>query len=354
MNHVDPASPSPMRSWRVWLASVAFWCVFVWLVYGTGAVQHVVDGRSVAFLSWPALRQLMRSFGPYVLLTPILLHAARHLLHQRGRTFWWRACGSILAPSAVHSAIWCATEAPSWEPDAFLIGIMSHGFPYAAILGTGLVVEHRRVAAARERELARAQLRALRAQLQPHFLFNTLQAIGALAPRDGVLAAKMTTLLGDLLRNTLRERVTDLVSLAEEQLLLQPYLQLQQLRFADRLRIEVDIPGDLLDATVPDLLLQPLVENALQHGIEQRPGAGIVRITAARVGDTLRLEVHDDGKGLPQATAEQRFGTGLGATRDRLRALFGDHAAVTLRTNEHGGTTATVDLPFDTRRTRVA
>ena len=153
----------------------------------------------------------------------------------------------------------------------------------------------------------------------------------------------MTTLLGDMLRHSLRERTSPLVPLADEVELLQPYLQLQQLRFADRMRVQIDVPPSLRDAMVPDLLLQPLVENALQHGIEQRTGAGMVYIRAARAGDCLLLEVRDDGVPVDAAVHE---GTGLEATRQRLQTLFGDRASLTLAPNPQGGTTATIRLPF--------
>jgi two-component system, LytTR family, sensor kinase len=214
------------------------------------------------------------------------------------------------------------------------------------VLAVFVVYEQVLLREAARRELLATQLRALRAQLQPHFLFNTLHTIGVTAKQDGATAARMTTLLGDLLRQTLRERGGALVSLAEEHDLLQPYLQLQQLRFGDRLRVDVDLPADVLAGAVPDLVLQPLVENALQHGIEQRPGDGHVRVVGRHVGDHLLIDVHDDGVGLPALASEPVLGTGLGATKARLQAIYGDGASLSLRGNERGGTTASLRLPW--------
>mgnify|MGYP002777652878 CR=1 FL=1 len=190
-------------------------------------------------------------------------------------------------------------------------------------------------------------LRALRAQLQPHFLFNTLHAIGVTAKHDPDAAQRMTTLLGDLLRAALVDRGGKLVSISEELSLLQPYLQLQQVRFQDRLRIETDVPPRLLAAQVPDLLLQPLVENAIEHGIEQRPGAGLVRIVARTEDGKLVVEVEDDGPGPEQEGEPKDVGTGLGATIQRIRLLFAAEAWLELRRNRNGGTTAQVRLPLE-------
>lgn len=196
-------------------------------------------------------------------------------------------------------------------------------------------------------ELARTRLASLRSQLQPHFLFNTLHTIGVTAKHDPSAAQRMTTLLGDLLRASLTDRGGSLVSLSEELTLLQPYVQLQQVRFQDRLRIETDVPPRLLAAQVPDLLLQPLVENAIEHGIEQRPGAGLVRIVARTEDGKLVVEVEDDGPGPEQEGEPKDVGTGLGATIQRIRLLFAAEAWLELRRNRHGGTTVQVRLPLE-------
>jgi LytS/YehU family sensor histidine kinase len=195
-----------------------------------------------------------------------------------------------------------------------------------------------------ETQLAQAQLQALRMQLQPHFLFNTLNAISALALADPLQARLMIARLSDFLRLTLEERHAPQVPLSRELEFLTCYLGIQQVRFQDRLSTELDVADDTLAAAVPNLILQPLVENALRHGLQDKPGAGILRVSTRRDGDQLQLRVDDDGLGLPPAgTAE---GIGLGNTRSRLHMLFGDAAQLVLSAIPGGGTRAEVRLPY--------
>lgn len=330
--------------WAVWPTSVAFWLGTGVVMSALGAYRVEVDGVVQTLASPRLWRDLLALYLPLAVATVWALAATRQFAAATGRGWWWRLGAWLLVWAGLH-----ATGQACWQgfdfAGAVALGVV-YLFYYAAIFGFALVVNQRQHAAARERELLATQLRALRAQLQPHFLFNTLHAIGVTAKADGAAAARMTTLLGDLLRQTLRERDGALVSLAEEHELLQPYVQLQQLRFGDRLRLDVDLPPDVLGGAVPDLVLQPLVENALQHGLEQRPGAGHVRIVGRRHGEQLVIGVHDDGVGLPGAGGDVALGTGLGATRARLAALFGDTASLTLRSNERGGTTAELRLPW--------
>jgi LytS/YehU family sensor histidine kinase len=195
-----------------------------------------------------------------------------------------------------------------------------------------------------ETQLAQAQLQALRMQLQPHFLFNTLNAISALALADPLQARLMIARLSDFLRLTLEERHAPQVPLARELEFLACYLGIQQVRFQDRLSTELDVDDDTLAAAVPNLILQPLVENALRHGLQDKPGAGTLRISTRRDGDQLRLRVDDDGLGLAPAGGGE--GIGLGNTRSRLQMLFGDAAQLELSPIPGGGTRAEVRLPY--------
>jgi signal transduction histidine kinase len=195
-----------------------------------------------------------------------------------------------------------------------------------------------------ETQLAQSQLQALRMQLQPHFLFNTLNAISALALADPLQARLMIARLSDFLRLTLEERHAPQVPLSRELEFLTCYLGIQQVRFQDRLSTRLDVDDDTLDAAVPNLILQPLVENALRHGLQDKPGAGILRISTRRDGDHLQLRVDDDGLGLPPAGTLE--GIGLGNTRSRLRMLFGDAAHLELTSIPGGGTRAEVRLPY--------
>jgi hypothetical protein len=332
---------------RVAVGTFLFWLGGLWLSYGLGRFELFVDGRSVRLDSWEFLTHAARVHGTFWLCSMAALWLASRACRE-GVVRWRTTVLGTLLLAVLWSGEIVLASPSLGEALRTLIGVLPTSvLQVGAFVAVGIGWQLWRRGQLRERELQQAQLRALRSQLQPHFLFNTLHAIGVTATRDGATAARMTVLLGDLLRHSLRERRSPLVSLADEVELLQPYLQLQQLRFADRMRVQVDVPESLQDAMVPDLLLQPLVENALQHGIEQRPGAGVVHIRAARDGDGLLLEVRDDGVPVDAAVHE---GTGLQATRQRLQTLFGDRASLTLAPNPQGGTTATIRLPFTEAR----
>lgn len=225
---------------------------------------------------------------------------------------------------------------------------------FAGVFAAGLALEaaHRRRAAelARaqlENQLVRAQLSALQAQLQPHFLFNTLNAAVALARAgDAEATARVLVLLGELLRTLLRSDAPQEIPLREELALLETYLEIQRVRLGDRLKIHWNIADDVRDALVPQLVLQPLVENAVQHGIARRSRAGQLDIAAVRHGDRLRLTVCDDGPGVAATfSVEQAGGLGLRNTRERLRRLYGARSELELAT-VNDRTTAAIELPM--------
>ncbi|HEY0195353.1 MAG TPA: histidine kinase [Kofleriaceae bacterium] len=227
---------------------------------------------------------------------------------------------------------------------------------YAGVLATGIAIDaarRRRVAelgrAQLEAQLAYAQLGALRAQLQPHFLFNTLNAAVALARAgDAEGTAQVLVLLGDLLRQLLRGDAPQEVPLREELSLLETYLEIQRIRFGARLQVGWSIDDSVRDALVPQLVLQPLVENALQHGIARRTRAGRLDITATRRGGQLELTVCDDGPGVaPSFSLAAATGVGLRNTRDRLARLYGARGALALAT-VGATTTAAIELPIRT------
>ena len=222
---------------------------------------------------------------------------------------------------------------------------------YAALVAGYAFVRHheeRRERAVRdaqlEAELARAQLDALRMQFQPHFLFNSLNAISELFHRDPVLAERMIARLGDLLRMSLDQQEQE-ISLGQELEFLDRYLDIQKARFGDRLQTRTEIePATLADALVPSFLLQPLVENAIKHGVGTLNASGSI-VVRARQGadDSLVLEVCDDGVGLP---ANFQSNIGLRNTADRVRHLYGPTARVELKSNEGRGATASVRIPL--------
>jgi LytS/YehU family sensor histidine kinase len=199
-----------------------------------------------------------------------------------------------------------------------------------------------------EAQLIQARLEALRAQLNPHFLFNALNTIAMLVRRQANAEALRGIVgLSQLLRQVLDRRAAAEVSLGEELALVEHFLAIEQLRYPDRLRVRIRVDRGVLEAQVPNLLLQPLVENAVRHGIGRRRGAGIVEIVVHRRGDALTLQVRDDGPGLPDGWCpEEGFGLGLANTRERLQRLYGPDHRFELCNDARGGAQALVQIPF--------
>lgn len=194
-----------------------------------------------------------------------------------------------------------------------------------------------------EAELTQIQLDALRKQLHPHFLFNTMNTISVLMEEDIQRARRMLLRLSELLRVTLEYDGAHEVPLRQELDLLRHYLEIEQIRFEGRLSIQLAIDSQTLDVRVPTLILQPLVENAIRHGIAPRAAAGHVTVRAERKGDELHLEVRDDGPGLAEG---HRAGVGLLNTRSRLAHLYSKRARLELLPAEGGGTVAKIALPL--------
>lgn len=196
-------------------------------------------------------------------------------------------------------------------------------------------------------QLAKSQLQALKMQLHPHFLFNTLHTISALVHEDPELAEKTIARLSELLRHFLATSMIQEVPLSEELRILGLYIVIEQTRFEDRLRVQEDVPEALRDAMVPNLVLQPLVENSIRHGIGKRSEPGWISVSAERCGETLVLRVTDNGAGLrPDAAREHPSGMGLAITRNRLKTLYGDAQSLVLRNLEASGVEARITIPF--------
>lgn len=225
---------------------------------------------------------------------------------------------------------------------------------YFAVLG----VEHatyyffeardREVQAARlAAQLEEARLGALRMQLHPHFLFNSLNAITVIVrDRDTATATRLLEQLGEMLRRVIRTDRPHEVALADEVEFARRYLEIERARFPDRLRTEYDLDPALLAAAVPDFILQPLVENAVRHAVARRSGPTLLRIAARRERGDLVLTVTDDGPGPGDAARHRPEGVGLANTRERLRTLYGDRGRLALRGRPEGGTVAEVRLPY--------
>jgi two-component system, LytTR family, sensor kinase len=202
-------------------------------------------------------------------------------------------------------------------------------------------------------QLAEAQLQVLRTQLNPHFLFNTLNAVAAMVQADPRGARRMIALLSDLLRQTLHDASEPEVPLEDELEMLRRYLEIMEIRFRGRLEARLAADDEVLQALVPQLILQPLVENSMKHGMGQGSEPGVLEVTARREGGDLVMAVRDSGRGAsiaegepPRAHPDRQGGFGLKHTRERLRHLYGERASLTLTSPDAGGTVAEVRLPY--------
>ena len=366
------AGPLP-GGWRTWAASTA-----AGLALGVvNASQHYLDHAvNDEALSWGhALSRSVPWWALWGAFTPLVARVvARHDLsgERRGRSLAAHALAAV-GFTLLHVALYAAFVALFVDPARGLgelartVGqyLSKSGldlFTYAGLAG-GLYalalyrrLRARELAAARlqarasalEAQLSRAQLDALRMQLHPHFLFNTLNAVSVLVQKgDGAGAAQMIARLSDLLRRTVDHGGRQEVPLAEELSLLGHYLAIQQVRFRDRLRVEYDVDPGVRGALVPHLVLQPVVENAIDHGVAADPSAGRVRISARREGDRLVVRVRDDGPGVRAGeSAPARTGVGLANTRARLRQLYGAEHRLAVVNAPGGGAETVVELTF--------
>jgi len=240
---------------------------------------------------------------------------------------------------------------------------------YWAVLAVSQAISYFSKYQEREYRLAQAQLQSLKAQLHPHFFFNTLNAISELVHTDPEAADRTITGLSDLLRLALQNDQAHEVPLRVELEFLRKYISIQQMLLDERLSVEWQIDETVLEACVPTMVLQPLVENAVRHGIEPRAAPGHLRISAARTvsyyggtrpHDALRLIVQDNGLGLPAGWSESRrnekVGSGIGLlnTRERLRHLYGEAQRCELETSSKGGVTVTITLPLRMEQKAIA
>jgi two-component system LytT family sensor kinase len=215
----------------------------------------------------------------------------------------------------------------------------------AAFVYQRMYREQRVAAAELEGRLSEARLEALRLQVHPHFLFNTLNAISAFVEADPERARRMIARLGELLRRTLNGGAAAELPLSQELDQLAPYLEIQRIRFGDRLSIEIEVPDGAGDALIPTFMLQPLVENAVEHGVSRKQNGAVVRLRGARQGERLRLEVTDNGPG--PGPADRGDGIGLANTRARLAGLYGAAGRFELSGSPEGAVVM-IELPFRT------
>ena len=312
----------------------------------------------------------------WVLLAPIVVIAVRKVPLIRGRLTWaipahvLIALITVLIHGALQLFIYRETGFPT-QPGSFwsvfrsailfrvTLGLLGYTLLFAVVMAAEYYDrfrERERAAATLSVQLAEARLAALRMQLNPHFLFNTLNTVAMQVRRgDHTDAVRMLAGLSDILRHVLEDSPPQEVTVRQELAFIDRYLAIERSRFGDRLRVTVNVQPDSLDALVPNLILQPLVENAIRHGIGKRAAAGKLDIRVSRQGEMLQLLVRDDGPGLDDEADSvtpatgiplSSGGIGLRNTASRLQALYGTEGRFALESPPEGGAVARVTLPF--------
>lgn len=341
-----------------------------------------LDPRGRNLLPGPTTGQIVFPFvqyGLWALLTPLIFWLANGIELERqrldlGQIVLALAVGLVLAIGVDVITTYLRFEliplprGPRGRPPVFpqplsraimRLRFLDDFALYLAVLGAGLARSYSHRLRARQEEaitlqaekarlsaqLAEARLAALRTQLDPHFLFNTLNAISALVERDPRGVRRMIARLSELLRHSLDDAPSPETPLRHELDFIGRYLEIMQIRFQGALEVEIRTEPEALDALVPTLILQPLVENAIKHGVAEGERGGRIEIEARLDGETLVLRVIDDGAGPARPVVE---GVGLRNTRSRLEALYGNAARLEVTTRAEGGTRAEVRLPFHT------
>jgi two-component system LytT family sensor kinase len=355
--------PTPAHRW-LWIVSI--WSGFG-LIYAT---QTVFTMRSEGMHhAWARLFLTSAvSFLPWALGSGIVMHLGTRFAPASLKSVGtWLVhlvtCGAI----GLLSAAWTVWLDEALNPYAngfptggfvhewllrFYSGILSTLVLYATILAVSYVLDSRARLAHQQTETARlneqlskAQLDALRRQIEPHFLFNTLNTIsGLVREKRNDAAVRMIAGLSDFLRRLFEDSTRQQSPLGEEVEFAQKYLDIQKVRFVERLQFTVDVPRDLLLAQVPTLILQLMVENAIKHGIAKRAQGGAIRIAASRSDDRLRVSVYNDGPALHWDKAH--CGIGMSNMRTRLQSLYGDAFELSMQNRDPGGVEVTVSVPF--------
>jgi signal transduction histidine kinase len=367
-----------------------FWTVLAVLT----AASRLLDPRGPG--PFPAGSPITLAFGEYylwaVLTVPIFWMASRVSLEPRGnrlgRMMLFLAVGVVTA-MFVDVAMHFMREAlsdfptrprrgppPTWKTGLTRLWFLDDLTVYFAVLAAGIArdifaryrarhdetVRLTAESARLQAQLAEARLAVLAAQLNPHFLFNTLHAVSSLVERDPRGVRRMIARLSELLRATLENTAEQEIPLSRELELLQLYLDIMQVRFQGRLDVHTDVHDNVMDALVPSFVLQPLVENAVMHGVSKVEGTGTIQLRARRSGDDVIITVHDNGPGLDTEAARARSmeptggtgGVGLRNTRARLEQLYGKKQHLALRRAGERGTVAEIVLPYHTGAERRA
>jgi two-component system LytT family sensor kinase len=355
---VWPSGRQVSHRFLFWLLQTGGWIAFGLMMFG-----YALARESPLQAVFDVLILLSTGFGLTTLyrylygrwrrrgVAPLRLSSYVLLLAAIGAPVWFEPqvlltwIAARINPSLVHwQPSFTFIPLDTWLFEAFVL--LTWSLLYFGVNGwISLQLERRR--AARAEGLAQsARLRALQSQLEPHFLFNTLNGISALVLEGRSEAATtMIALLSEFLRLALQTIETPQITVAEEMSFVRHYLDIQKIRFGDRLRFEIDVAAEAGAALVPTLLLQPLVENAVRHGILERANGGAVRISVGAQTGVLRLRVEDDGPGFRRA-AQKSTGLGLSNTATRLGELYGTRASFTVGRGERGGVRIDIALPL--------
>jgi two-component system, LytTR family, sensor kinase len=353
------------------------WIAALWTGIGIfDATQNVIAMRSEGMHhSWVNMFiTLTLSWLPWALATPLVINLGRRFPDVRSPRAWLMHLSAALGVAAAAAGwitlleAWLRPWAPADVPGPFFEtwlykfsgGILPALILYAFILAVSYVLDSKQRLAAQETAAARlnaqlshAQLNALQRQIEPHFIFNALNAIaGLVREQKSAAAVGMIVSLSDFLRRVATNSSEPQVSLAQEVQFLENYLRIQEVRFAGRLQLELEVPAELNGARIPSLLLQPLVENAIKHGISKRAQGGAVRISASRSDGRLTLSVYNDGPLLDAAGMAGNSGNaatggiGLSNLRTRLGLLYGDDYELQLQNHASAGVLVSVALPY--------
>ncbi|MCP4895664.1 MAG: hypothetical protein GY906_01715 [bacterium] len=359
------------RGRSLWLVmGLGSWILLSAIVASQNFVEHLLAGSHVSFplqFVW-----MLVVLGYWVVAAPVILWLGKRFPIERHRPAMRTVLhmGLAAAITLFHAPLVVVVTAllkpfplpPGvgfWRALGFTVTYTFHtGFLlYWIVLGSGLAyASYRRArqrelhAAQLEVELSRARLHALKAQIHPHFLFNALNTVAMMVRnQNNDEAVEMIAQLGELFRESLRSAPQHEVPLSQEVELANRYLHVERCRFADRLQVQTEVPAELENAMVPHLVLQPLVENAVRHGISRSTGRGLVRITAEKVGEQLTIAVHDNGPGedLPrEVSSDDGNGVGLENVRARLEQLYGSAGKVCLDRRVGEGTVARIAIPY--------
>jgi len=372
----EPRKQNPMHlkvlksTWKVWVASFVVWTfIAVMSAFSMYRFNYLFWKPSASF--WDELRIPLINDLIFAAFTPIILQIS--LRYPIERSNWIRRglqyCAGAIVFAAGHALVrmlvYPVTD--SMTKQAYPIGwslfgrLLLYGLPdicfevYLPMVAIAhaiwyyLEFRDRELRASQlETRLAQAQLKALKSQLQPHFLFNTLHSISTLMFTNVKAADSMLVRLSDLLRMSLENNTVQETTLNREMQFVNGYLEIEKMRFGDRLEVRCDIAPETLDARVPHLLLQPLVENAIHHGTSRLTRGGELWINSYRRGDDLYLDVGDNGPGFsPKPEWHAKHGLGLNATRERLRVFYGERQRLDIHSAPGRGTIISVQIPFN-------